>query len=40
MKEKIAFWYRHGLWTEAMVKTAVEKGVISEADYKEIVGKE
>lgn len=40
MKEKIAYWYRHGLWTEAMVKMAVEKGIISKADYKEIVGKE
>lgn len=40
MKEKIAYWYRHGLWTGAMVKMALEKGVISEADYKEIIGEE
>lgn len=38
MKEKIAYWYKTGLWTEAMVKQAVEKGLITEDDYKEIVG--
>lgn len=38
MKEKIAKWYRHGLWTKAMVKNAVKKGVLTAEDYAEIVG--
>lgn len=40
MKEKIVYWYKTGLWTDGMVKNAVEKEVITKADYKEIVGKE
>ena len=40
MKEKIAKWYKQGLWTEAMVMNAVEKGVITEDDAAEILGKE
>lgn len=37
MKEKIAKWYRQGLWTKAMVKHAVKKGVLTAGDYTEIV---
>ena len=40
MKEKIAKWYKQGLWTAEMVKNAVERGIITEDDYKEIVGEE
>lgn len=40
MKEKIAFWYKPGLWTAAMVKNAVAKGIITAADYEEITGEE
>jgi hypothetical protein len=40
MKEKITKWYNQGLWTEAMVANAVKKGVITETDYKEIIGKD
>lgn len=29
-----------GLWTEAMVRLAVRKGVISKEEFKEIVGKD
>ena len=38
MKEKIAKWYRQGLWTKAMVKNAVKKGVITKDEFKEITG--
>ena len=38
MKEKIAKWYPK-LWTMDMVKDAVEKGAITEAEYTEITGK-
>lgn len=37
MKEKIKKWYPK-LWTLEMVKNAVEKGVITEEEYKEITG--
>ena len=40
MKEKIAKWYRQGLWTARMVRSAALKGVISEADWAEITGGE
>lgn len=40
MKEKIAKWYRQGLWTAEMVRNAARKGVITEADYAEITGAE
>ena len=32
--------YDRGLWTAAMVKTAVRKGVITREQYKEITGEE
>ena len=38
MKEKIAKWYKQGLWTNVMVKNAVKKGVLTAGDYTEIVG--
>lgn len=40
MKEKIAFWFRHGVWSLDKVQDAVEKGVITAEQYKEITGKE
>lgn len=39
MKEKIARWYKQGLWTEAMVQNAVNKGVLSETEAAEILNK-
>lgn len=38
MKEKIAKWYKQALWTAGMVQNAVQKGVITQEDYLEIVG--
>lgn len=38
MKERILKWYKLGLWTELMVQNAVDKGVITADDMKEIVG--
>ena len=38
MKEKIAKWYKQGLWTLTMVKNAVVKNVITEDEYKKITG--
>lgn len=40
MTEKIARWYKQGLWTQSMVQKAVDKKLISQADYEEIVGSE
>ena len=40
MKEKIAKWYKQGLWTTEMVQNAVRKGVITEDEANEILGKE
>lgn len=37
MFEKIKKWYRMGLWTEAMVRNAVKKGIITEAQAEEIL---
>ena len=39
MKEKIARWYKQGLWTDEMVRSAVDKGVITKEAYTEITGK-
>ena len=36
MKEKIAKWYSQGLWTIEMVQNAVQKGILTEEDLKEI----
>lgn len=36
--EKIKFYYDNGIWTEKMVKNAVNKGLITEEEYEEITG--
>lgn len=36
MYEKIAKWYKQGLWSGKMVDNAVEKGVITRAQADEI----
>lgn len=38
MFERIKKFYKLGLWNEEMVRNAVEKGVITENEYKAIVG--
>ena len=38
MKARIEKWYKQGLWTAEMVQNAVDKGIITAEDYKEIVG--
>ena len=38
MFERIKKWYSMGLWTEEMVQNAVDKGVITEEEYDEILG--
>lgn len=38
MFESIKKWYDMGLWNSAQVRQAVLKGVITEAQYKEITG--
>lgn len=40
MYEKIKKFYDLGLWTEAMVKDAVEKGIITAAEYELIIATE
>ena len=40
MYEKIKKFYSLGLWTKEMVRNAVVKGIITEDNYKHIVGKE
>lgn len=40
MKEKIARWYKQGLWSLAMVRSAANKGVITSAEFTEITGEE
>ena len=37
MKEKIAKWYKQGLWTAAMVQNAVSKGVLTTEEEAEIL---
>ena len=37
MYEKIKKWYKQGLWTEAMVLNAVEKGVITTEQAEDIL---
>ena len=39
MKNKIKKWYPQ-LWTLDMVKNAVEKGIITAEEYREITGKQ
>lgn len=38
--EKIKQYYDEGRWTKAMVRKAVEKGIITEEQYREIVGED
>ena len=38
MFEKINKWYKQGLWTEEMVRNAVDKGVLTANEAKEILG--
>ena len=37
MKEKIAKWYKQGLWTEEMVLNAVKKGILTADEADEIL---
>lgn len=37
MKEKIMKWFKQGLWTEEMVKNAVDKGILTEDEANEIL---
>jgi hypothetical protein len=37
MFEKIKKWYQMGLWTEAMVWSAVRKGILTEEQAEEIL---
>lgn len=38
MKERIAKWYKQGLWTADMVQDAVNKGILKPEDAAEILG--
>lgn len=38
MFERIRGYYNKGLWTAAMVRQAVDKGILSEEQYQQIVG--
>jgi len=38
MYKKIKLFYDKGLWTAAMVKKAVEKGLLTKEEYAAIVG--
>lgn len=40
MKEKIAKWYKLGLWATEKVANAVVKHIITAEDYNEITGRE
>ena len=35
----IKIWYKKGFWTESMVQDAVDKGVIIQEEFNEIVNK-
>ena len=37
MKDKIAKWYKQGLWTEKMVQDAVTKGILTTEEAAEIL---
>ena len=38
MKDKIAKWYKQGLWSKSMVANAVRKNILTAEDYEEITG--
>ncbi len=40
MKEKIAKWFKQGLWTKAMVINAVQKCIITDNEANKILSKE
>lgn len=40
MYEKIKKYYELGMWNEQKVRNAVDKGVITAEQFKEITGKE
>ena len=40
MKDRIARWYKQGLWSKRMVANAVAKGALTAEDYLEITGEE
>ena len=40
MYEKIKEYYNTGLWSEERVRNMVIKGIITEEEYKSIIGKE
>lgn len=40
MRDKIAKWYAQGLWSASMVHDALLHGVISDKEYRDIVGDE
>lgn len=40
MKEKIAKWYRQGLWDAEKVQNAVKKGVLTADEAAEILASE
>lgn len=37
MKDKIAKWFKQGLWTFSMVQQAVDKGVLTQDEANEIL---
>lgn len=37
MFEKIKKWYKQGLWSESMVRNALEKGILNEEQVYEIL---
>lgn len=39
MKDKIAKWYKQGLWAEEMVLNAVDKGILTTDEAAEILAK-
>ena len=38
MKERIAKWYKQGLWSAEMVQNAVSKGILTADEAAEILG--
>ena len=40
MYEKIKKWYMQGLWSGEMVQTAMEKGILTQAQFAEILSEE
>lgn len=38
MYEKIAKWYKQGLWNTDKVADAMKKGIITQEQYEEIIG--